>query len=119
MIQHRAAHWEGLHPGSCPQGSYTSLSVSGLIALDVSMARSPPQLHLVPCTAEGRCPTMDVPDGGPSLAPANPAHLEKSRLGVRDDVGLMLVRPCSKMIQRKPEACSLCVGTQLKGPQCY
>ena len=96
-----------------------SLSVSGLIALNVCMARSPPQLHLVPCTAEGRCLAMDVLDGGPSLALANPAQLEKSRLGVRDDVGLMPVRPCCQMIQCKPKARHLYVGTRLKGPQCH
>ena len=50
------------------------------------------------------------------MQPLLQAHLY---LGARDDVGLMPVCPCYKMLQREPEAHDLCAGTRLKGLQCY
>ena len=66
-----------------------SLNVGGLIALYIYMSKSPPQHHMVPYPAEGQCPSMDLPDGGLSPSPTNPGQLEKGRLGVRNDVGLV------------------------------
>ena len=46
---------------------------------------------MVPCLAKGQGPSLDLPNGGPSLSRTNTAQLKKSRLGVGDDVGLV---PC-------------------------
>ena len=76
-----------------------SLSISSLIALDIGMSGSPPELNMVSCLAKGQCPSLDLLDGGPSLALTNTTQLKKSRLGVGDDVGLVPIWLRGKVVQ--------------------
>ena len=98
-VQHRAAYQEGLSPRACPKGSCASLRISSLIALDIGMSGSPLELNMVSYLAKGQCPSLDLPDGGPSLSLTNTAQLKKSRLGVRDDVGLVPICLRGKVVQ--------------------